>query len=344
MISIIVPVYNCRNSLNYCINSILRQTYADFELILVDDGSTDKSDMLCDAYAKKDSRIRVIHKKNGGVSSARNAGIDKSSGEYIAFCDSDDYLEPDYLDTLIQTAKSNPGCGHIWCCFQTVTGYQKENAVPNLTTIEPILYYTRREYMTLHELWLDTGPWNKLYKREIIQSAELQFSEDFSLGEDWLFNLTYLDSSLNDQIAVITKPLYNYVRGNNNSLDSMYRDNLLEIYRKLNEVCMKYLHKWDLDSEQMQKFYNGKFYMYERVLNNTMRNVDQKRCKNIAWNTSFMRSDEFKEVLSMRTCPIHPLYWLAYSSGNFRNVLLVDKLCRAKHCLEKIIRNDIKGC
>lgn len=344
-ISVIVPVYNCRNSLDYCVNSILRQTCADFELILVDDGSTDKSDMLCDAYAKKDSRIRVIHKKNGGVSSARNAGIDKSSGEYITFCDSDDYLEPDYLETLIQTARSNPNCGHIWCCFRTVTGYQKEDAIPNWTTIEPILYYTRREYMTLHELWLDTGPCNKLYKRKAIQSAAIRFPEDLSLGEDWLFNLAYLDALPNDQIAVVTKPLYNYVRGNSESLDSKYRNDLLDIYRRLNVACFEYLRRWDLDLEQMEKFYNSRFYMYEKVLNNTMRNVDQKRCKNIAWNTSFMRSDEFKKVLYMRTCPIHPIYWLAYNSGNFRNVLLADKLCHAKHCLKKIfMRNDIKGC
>ena len=228
--SIIVPVYNSTNSLEHCIHSIQRQTYTDFELILVDDGSSDGSAELCDKLAAENADIQVIHKPNGGVSSARNAGIDAAKGEYITFCDSDDYLEPDYLENLVQTAKSNPDCGHIWCCFQTVTGYQKENAVPNYVSAEPILYYGLNDYMTLHEMWLDAGPCNKLYQSRIIKEAGLRFLEDLSLGEDWLFNLAYIDASANDRIAVVTKPLYNYVRGNNDSLDSKYRRDLLDIF------------------------------------------------------------------------------------------------------------------
>ena len=153
MVSIIVPAYNCIKSLEYCTRSIQQQTYTGFELILVDDGSIDGSGELCDKFAAADSRIKVIHKPNGGVSAARNAGIDAATGKYITFCDSDDYLEPDYLETLVQTAKSNPDCGHIWCCFQTVTGYQKENAVPNYISAESVLHYTLKDYMTLHEMW-----------------------------------------------------------------------------------------------------------------------------------------------------------------------------------------------
>ena len=111
MISIIVPVYNCIESLKYCVQSIQQQTYMNWKLVLVDDGSTDGTAGLCDQLAEMDSRIEVIHKLNGGVSSARNAGIDAAIGEYITFCDSDDYLEPDYLVSLLQTAESNPDCG-----------------------------------------------------------------------------------------------------------------------------------------------------------------------------------------------------------------------------------------
>ena len=93
MVSIIIPVYNCIKSLAHCVNSVLQQTYTAFEVILVDDGTTDHSGVLCDRIAEKDARIRVIHKSNGGVSSARNAGIDAATGEYITFCDSDDYLD-----------------------------------------------------------------------------------------------------------------------------------------------------------------------------------------------------------------------------------------------------------
>lgn len=259
MISVIVPAYNCATSIAYCIHSVQQQTFSGWELILVDDGSTDGSGELCDRFAAEDTRIRVIHKPNGGASSARNAGIDAANGEYITFCDSDDYLEPDYLELLLQTAKLNPECGHIWCCFQTVTGYKKEKATPNFTSPEPTLFYTLQDYMSLHEMWLDAGPCNKLYTAEVIQNAGVHFPDDLSLGEDWLFNLAYIDASKNSRIAVVTKPLYNYVRGNNDSLDSKYRRDLLGIYHRLNAECVSHLESWNVPQEQMEKFFNSRF-------------------------------------------------------------------------------------
>lgn len=333
MVSIIVPAYNCIKSLEYCVGSIRQQTYTHFELILVDDGSTDSSGKLCDRFAAEDDRIRVIHKPNGGVSSARNVGIDAATGEHITFCDSDDYLESDYLENLVQAAESNPDCGHIWCCFQTVTGYQKENAAPNYISEESVLYYTLKDYMTLHEMWLDTGPWNKLYIAKIIKESGLHFSEDLSLGEDWLFNLAYIDASENDRIAVITKPLYNYMRGNDESLDSKYRKDLLDIYRRLNDTCLSYLRKWKLPAEQIEIFYNSRFYLYEKVLRNTMRAPDKTKREKIKWNSTFMQSDEFKESLQARKCFIHLLYLFAYRSGNFNNVLFADLMVAIKRAL-----------
>lgn len=333
MVSIIVPAYNCIKSLEYCTRSIQQQTYTGFELILVDDGSTDGSGKLCDRFAAEDDRIRVIHKPNGGVSSARNAGIDAATGGYITFCDSDDYLEPDYLETLVQAAEANPDCGHIWCCFQTVTGYQKENAAPNYTSTKSLLCYTLQDYMSLHEMWLDAEPWNKLYRTDIVQTAKVRFPEDLSLGEDWLFNLAYIDASANEKIVVVTEPLYNYIRGNDESLDSKYRKDLLDIYRRLNDTCLSYLRKWKLPAEQIEIFYNSRFYLYEKVLRNTMRAPDKTKREKIKWNSTFMQSDEFKESLQARKCFIHPLYLFAYRSGNFNNVLLADQMVAIKRTL-----------
>lgn len=333
MVSIIVPAYNCIKSLECCVGSIRQQTYTSFELILVDDGSADGSGELCDKFAAEDTRIRVIHKPNGGVSSARNAGIDAVTGEYITFCDSDDYLEPDYLETLVQAAEANPDCGHIWCCFQTVTGYQKENAAPNYTYAKSLLRYTLQEYMSLHEMWLDAEPWNKLYRTDIVQTAKVRFPEDLSLGEDWLFNLAYIDASANEKIVVVTEPLYNYIRGNDESLDSKYRKDLLDIYRRLNDTCLSYLRKWKLPAEQIEVFYNSRFYLYEKVLRNTMRAPDKTKREKIKWNSTFMQSDEFKESLQTRKCFIHPLYLFAYRSGNFNNVLLADWMVAVKRAL-----------
>ena len=333
MVSIIVPAYNCIESLECCVGSIRQQTYTNFELMLVDDGSTDGSGELCDKLAAEDTRIRVIHKPNGGVSSARNAGIDAATGGYITFCDSDDYLEPDYLEALIQAAESNPDCGHIWCCFQTVTGYQKENAAPNYTSAKSLLCYTLQDYMSLHEMWLDAEPWNKLYRTDIVQTAKVRFPEDLSLGEDWLFNLAYIDASANEKIVVVTKPLYNYMRGNDESLDSKYRKDLLDIYRRLNDTCLSYLRKWKLPTEQIEKFYNSRFYLYEKVLRNTMRAHDKTKREKMKWNSTLMQSDEFKASLQTRKCFIHPLYLFAYRSGNFSNVLLADQMVAIKRAL-----------
>lgn len=107
LISIIIPVYNSEKTLNRCVNSILNQTFMDWELLLVDDGSTDKSGKICDQYALKDFRIRVFHKKNGGVSSARNTGLDYAIGSWITFVDSDDFIDATFLDTLIRLQSSD---------------------------------------------------------------------------------------------------------------------------------------------------------------------------------------------------------------------------------------------
>lgn len=337
MVSVIVPAYNCVNSLAYCVHSIQQQTFSDWELILVDDGSTDGSNKLCDKFAAEDNRIRVIHKPNGGVSSARNTGIDAVSGEYITFCDSDDYLEPDYLEMLLQAARSNPEYGHIWCCFQTVTGYQKENATPNFTSSEPVLHYILQDYMTLHEMWLDAEPWNKLYQADIVRTAKIRFPEDMSLGEDWLFNFAYIDASANKRIVVVTKPLYNYMRGNEESLDSKYRTDILNIYRRLSTACFAHLRKWMLPENQIKKFYNNRFYLYEKILRNTMRAPNKTEREKIKWNNMFMRSAEFREVLRARDCFVHPLYLIGYWLGDFSLILVCDHLSKLKNDMSKII-------
>lgn len=106
-ISVIVPVYNSEKTLTRCVDSILLQTFSDFELLLVDDGSTDSSGKMCDDYALKDHRVHVFHKKNGGVSSARNLGLDHVNGKWVAFCDSDDYVNDNWLNIFIKYCKND---------------------------------------------------------------------------------------------------------------------------------------------------------------------------------------------------------------------------------------------
>lgn len=117
-VSIIIPVYNAEKTVDRCINSILNQTYKDFELLLLNDGSTDASGMICDSYAKKDTRIRVIHKENSGVSDTRNQGIAMAKGEYIQFLDSDDWVTPEATGVFVRAAEA---CKFLlWCSVEQV--------------------------------------------------------------------------------------------------------------------------------------------------------------------------------------------------------------------------------
>lgn len=170
-ISIIVPVYKTERFLSACISSILAQTFTDFELILVDDGSPDSCPALCDAAAAKDSRIRVIHQKNRGLSVARNAGLDAAEGEWIAFVDSDDIITPDFCAKLYHAAQE-AGAQMAVCNYRQVD--------EALTPIRKQYLHVRREVLTPEQALEHSTllpymvVWNKLYHRSILRSCALQ--------------------------------------------------------------------------------------------------------------------------------------------------------------------------
>lgn len=331
-VSVIVPVYNVENILNNCIDSILNQTYKDLELVLVDDGSPDNSGKICDMYAEKDNRITVIHKENGGVSSARNAGIELASGKYICFVDSDDFLECDYLKELINIKNNYPEYENIWCGFQTVSDYFKSNVKKVIAdSSQSLSLFSNTNIMSLHEKWLDSSPCNKLYNRRIIFENSITFPLDLSLGEDLLFNLDYIDCT-NGKIIVINKPLYNYIRGSSKSLDHRFRDDLLSICRKTDSNIQRYLNKWNSPEEEWVLFNNAVFYKYERVLRNTF-HPDNKISvfKKIKYNNQVLRSKEFREALSKRSCPVNSLLLTAYKSKRYELVLAFNFIVRIKY-------------
>ena len=179
MISIIVPVYNTEQYLHSCIDSILTQTYTDFELLLIDDGSTDLSGAICDKYAWKDSRVRVFHQKNGGVSSARNLGLDNAKGEWVTFVDSDDaiinipFVSYDE-DLVIFPHKVLSKDGTEYLCKLENSVFDNKSKVRNFVKDNS----TTSVFKTL---------WSKLYKRDLI--GNLRFDESIKIGEDQVFLL-----------------------------------------------------------------------------------------------------------------------------------------------------------
>lgn len=330
LISVIVPVYNVERVLHFCIDSIIAQSYKDFELILVNDGSADNSGEICDQYAERDKRISVIHKENGGVSSARNVGIKKSKGEYICFIDADDYVEQSYLMDLIQYKEENPKFDNIWCGFQTVDNYVNANTLQKnvYNSKEQKSVVSKNQIMDLHEKWLDSGPVCKLYSRKLIIDNQLSFIETLSLGEDLSFNFQYLDITDSD-ILLINKCLYNYYYVNSSSLSSKFYDNLFEIYKKINNTMYNCLRRWECNEEQMTKYYNACFYKYEVVLDNTFaKNSTIKR--KYAYNRLIMKSTEFKEALTKSNCFIHPFYRFAYQCCSYRLIRMLNWLAAKK--------------
>lgn len=194
-VSVIVPVYNVEKYLCRCIDSILAQTFSDFELILVDDGSPDKCPAICDEYAQKDKRVSVIHKANGGVSVARNYGLDIACGEYIAFCDSDDYWLPSFLDRLVHTLVSeNADCA----VSNYVTIDEYGQMIRQSTIAETTKYLSnpedRLQYLLQDILGGKSGweVWTRLFRSDIIQDHKIRFCTTCgNYAEDLGFTLEY---------------------------------------------------------------------------------------------------------------------------------------------------------
>lgn len=183
MISIIVPVYNGEDHLDRCVRSILAQTYKDFELLLVDDGSTDGSGALCDAWAAKDSRVRVFHQENAGVSAARNAGLDAATGEYIGFVDADDYIDEATYEIAVAAMG---GCDMVMWDAVTVweDGSREEDTIPLLESSRVL---TRQDWTPALLRLMAGAVWRCLYRAELLR--DVRFPVGIKLSEDRLFNL-----------------------------------------------------------------------------------------------------------------------------------------------------------
>lgn len=189
LISIIIPVYNAEKYLHQCLDSVVAQTYTNWECLLIDDGSKDSSGAICDEYAEKDSRFRVFHKENGGVSSARNLGLDNAKGFWIMFVDSDDYLEVKYLDEIFDNPKYD----------LVISGYREFGIKEN------IIEYDNQEVNIIDNLgtiwnksisnFIYWFPWGKLFSSTIIKNNNLRFNEFLFYGEDFCFVMDYLNCS-----------------------------------------------------------------------------------------------------------------------------------------------------
>ena len=287
LISVIVPVYNVEKYLNRCVDSIINQTYSNLEIILVDDGSKDLSPKICDELAKKDNRIKVIHKENGGVSQARNCGISVANGDFIAFVDSDDWLELDMYEKLIQKQEEN-NYDVVLCGFNLAYDNEKfnveEKSLNNFCKTKDITYLLRHENLKLERnSYSTTNNINCysiriLYKKEVLKT--LRFKENLNYMEDVRF---LVELFLNKNIAVgcINDCLYNYyIR--QSSLSHGKINNLEERVIKFVESITPILE----NTEYKNLIKAEKFYAYYMCVANQIKSNSNDNLEMITkWNT-----------------------------------------------------------
>ncbi len=238
LVSVIVSVYNTMQWLAECIESIRNQTLSDIEIILVDDGSTDYSGVICDAYAEIDSRIRVLHQENKGVSFARNAGMDHVSGTYIMFCDSDDCVAPEWCASAVELAQQYPEA----MVSLTFADVDANGVHPNVySESEDVTIFRQGEYFKFLKSQFALNVSNKIFCANILNKYNLKFIEDISLGEDFYFASSYLEK-MRYIVLKNSEPLCFYRRWSTETLSSRFLGmRCFSFYQRENKILGRFI-------------------------------------------------------------------------------------------------------
>jgi len=281
-ISIIVPIYNAEKHINKCVDSILNQTYKNFELLLINDGSPDNSGKICDDYALKDERLIVKHKQNNGVSSARNLGLKIATGEYILFVDSDDWIENRALEILANHMVTNNSDTVIFGVIKSLVsnkrvirsefnGYYKNHEINISGLLSDFAYY-------LNSVGMQPS-WMYLFKASIISKHKLVFNEEMVLYEDFNFNLRYLKHC--NKISFIPDALYHYQIPT--SVNQLAKRNKKNIVFDINMVCkslLDLLQNDDVKEDVVNQIYAYMMPMYTLCLKNIVIHKNSTNIRN----------------------------------------------------------------
>ena len=262
LVSIIIPIYNVEKYLKRCLDSAVNQTHKNVEILLINDGSTDDSGAICDEYAKKDKRVKVIHKKNEGVAIARNVGLDNAKGEYITFIDSDDCVSSDYVSYLLSILLSNQST--IACCnFEYIYIGETDQYVIKENDKELLTIYNNKEALEdlLYQKDIDTSPWGKLYKREVF--ANIRFPNG-KIYED--FGTIYKTIMNSEKIIYSNQKKYFYLVHNSSITGKEFTSkdfDMIELSRILEKDIMnKYP---EMSSAVNSRIINMDFYFIRRM-------------------------------------------------------------------------------
>ena len=249
LFSIIMPVYNAEKTLTRGIDSVLKQTLRDFEIIIVDDGSTDGSAHIIDSYAS-DSRVKVFHQKNSGVSTSRNRALHASKGEYFSIVDQDDVLAPDYIsylyDLCIRNKTSIALTPNVDKFFRKIKTDKRGSNVRVITGREAVITMLYHKYVI--------APWNKLIKKEIVDCEDIEFNPNFFNGEGFAFSIECLQAA--SRVAVGNKKIYHYRVGDPSSGASTYKEKYIRSSIEAQQYIKNALEYKDRDILQAWTFSN----------------------------------------------------------------------------------------
>lgn len=294
-VSVIAAVYNVEKYLCRFIESVINQTYTDFEFILVDDGSTDSSYEICKKYAVQDSRIKIIKKNNGGLASARNAGLFSSCGDFLYFCDSDDWLEPNLLEELVNNQlSSNSDIACCDCYLETENdSIIYKNIIPS--DIEECIH-------KLLDGSLYGFVWEKLFRADLFRNNDISWIEGLDMHEDLLICMKIF--SVASKISYCEKPLYHYVRTNQQSLTYSIDEKKLLQVRSVAESLKNELNK------------NGTYLKYRDSF-----------CQRL----SLYKIWHLENNLNKKTIDLYTEYKLSECKLLSRNFRLFSRLCEKRH-------------
>lgn len=302
-VSIVVPVYNVEDYLKYCVDSLINQSYKNIEIILVDDGSTDDSGRICDEYAQEDDRVRVLHIENGGLSNARNTGVNVASAEWVIFIDSDDYYDRRTVEYLVQLQKKY-AVDLVATSVIEVRDFQIDDFIGSLTDIDSLKL---DRYTALKEMFygniVGTHPGGKLYKKEILM--KFPFPKGM-IYEDLAVSFEHIGAC--NEIAVGYINLYKYYRRPGSIVNSSYSDKFLDFYKAI-ELNREYVERDYPNDQEMKKALTVRYvfkglhvvhallgsHMYDQV--NKIRKEYRRYWKDILINSHITRKNKLKYLL-----------------------------------------------
>ena len=308
-VSIIIPIYNTANFLSECLDSVINQTYTNLEIILINDGSSDDSEKICQLYAKTDKRIIYFYKENSGVSSTRNLGIEKSSGDFICFVDSDDIVSPNFIMDFIANIENETD---FVCCNlrkfsnKNVIKYDENAYIKNS-------YEGNEKYRIIYEDCQAYMP-NRLYNSNLLKKNKIYFDENIQMCEDLLFNLKYLSSC--EKVIHIKKANYFYRIYSSSASKCINNKRWFGIY----DVLLYMFDKYDFFDEHTKK----KFIYF---CNTTLIEGNIRRKKTNDINTNLSNENEIKRIVNLKQCNMYFKDYIKYMLYKlFPTVILKYKL------------------